>query len=244
MSVVDDLIAILKRLRLSGILQSLDVRTREAADDSLSHTEFLYRLLQDEVSRRDQKGLDLRLRRAAFDELKVIEDFDFTFNPRLPKAKLVDLSTGHFIQRHEAVILVGPTGVGKSHLAQALGHRACRLGHSVVFTNANEMFVALRAARAENGFERRLLRYTSADLLIVDDLGLRPLRGDEPLDLYEIIRQRHHRGATVMTSNRAIEEWPPLFGDALLASAAMNRLLDGAHVVVLEGASHRKPPQA
>ena len=176
------------------------------------------------------------------DEAKVFEDFDFAFNPRLPKAKLTDLATGQFIERKEAVILVGPTGVGKSHIAQALGHRACRLGHSVVFINANELFVGLRAARAENGYERKLLRYTTAELLIIDDLGLRPLRGEEPLDLYEIIRQRHHRAATLITSNRAIDEWPPLFGDALLASAAMNRLLDGAHVVVLEGASYRKPP--
>lgn len=241
MSTTDDLAAILKRLRLSGVLQTLELRVREATDDNLAFVEFLYRLLSDEVERREAKQLEQRLRRASFEHNKTLEDFDFVFNPGVPKTKLVDLATCHFIARRENVLLVGPTGVGKSHLAQALGHRACRMGHSVQFVSLHQMLTQLRAARGDGTYDRRLLKVTSPDLLIIDDVGLRPLVHDEPLDLYEIIRQRYERAATILTSNRALEEWHPLFGDALLASAAMDRLLHHAHVLVIEGESYRNP---
>ena len=242
MSSTDDLIPLLKKLRLSGILQSLELRIRQAVDDDLSHSEFLYRLLSDETERRDSKQLDQRVRRAGFEHQSSLEDFDFAFNPAVPRAKVIDLATCAFVERKENVLLVGPTGVGKSHIAQALGHRACRAGHSAVYTSAHDMLTQLRAARADGSHDRRLLRYTAPDLLIVDDLGLRPLVHDEPIDLYEVIRQRYQRGATVMTSNRALDEWHPLFHDALLASAAMDRLLHGAHILVIEGDSYRNPP--
>src|SRR6201991_3295963 len=132
-------------------------------------------------------------------------------------------------------------GTGRSHLAQALGHRACRAGHSVLYVAASDMLKQLRAARADNGYDRRMLRFTSPELLIIDDHGLRPLTSEEPVDLYETIRQRYQRGATILTSNRAVEELPPLFGDPLLASAAMDRLLHDAHVLVLDGDSYRNP---
>jgi len=242
MSSIDELPMLLKKLRMSGVLQTLDLRIHQAVDDDLSHGEFLYRLLCDEVERRDGKQLELRVRRASFEHARTLEDFDFHFNPQVPKAKVIDLATCGFIDRSENILLVGQTGVGKSHVAQAIGHRACRAGHHVLYVSAHGMLTQLRASRADGTLDRRMLRFTSPDLLIVDDLGLRALVHDEPIDLYEIIRQRYERSSTILTSNRAVEEWPALFGDALLASAAMDRLLHHAHVIEMEGDTYRNPP--
>lgn len=242
MSPTDELIPKLKKLRLSGVLQTLELRTKQAVDEDLSHSEFLLRMLDDEVQRRDSKQLEQRVRRATFEHRKSLEDFDFHFNPSVPKAKVLELANASFIERHENILLVGPTGVGKSHLAQALGYRACLAGHSALYVAAHDMLMQLRAARADGSYDRRLLRFTTPGLLVIDDLGLRGLSGDEPLDLYEVIRQRYERASTIVTSNRSIEEWAPLFGNPLLASAAMDRLLHGAHVLTIEGDSYRNPP--
>ena len=241
MGVADDLVPVLKKLRLSGVLQSLDLRNREAVDDSLAHTEYLFRLLHDEVDRRESKQLSQRLRRANFEAMKSIEDFDFQFNPNVPKAKVLDLATCQFVERKANVVIIGKTGVGKSHLAQALGQRACRAGYSALYVAAHDLLTQLRASRADQSYDKKLARFASPDLLIIDDLGLRPLTGDEPIDLYEIIRSRYERGAMVITSNRDTAEWYPLFGDALLASAAMDRLLHHAHVLDIDGESFRNP---
>ena len=232
MSVSDDLVPILKKLRLSGVLQTLDLRTKEAVDANLSHSEFLFRLCSDEVERRESKQLDLRMRRAAFECLKRLEDFEWAFNPQIPKAKIVDLATCNFVERKHNAILIGPTGVGKSHIGQAIGERACRMGHSVLYTSAHRMLSELRAARADQTYDKKMLRLTSPDVLVVDDL----------IDLYEIIRGRYETGSMIVTSNRALEEWYPLFLDDLMASAAMDRLLHHAHVVIMDGHSYRNPP--
>lgn len=238
MGVVDDLVPVLKKLRLSGVLQTLELRTQEAIDSELSHTEFLLRLLRDEVERREAKQVARRLRKARFEHRRTLQDFDFHFNPSVPKAKVLDLATCGFVGKRENV-LVGPTDTGKSHLAQALGHRAVLAGHTALFTTADKVFADLRAARADGTRDRVLQRFISPDVFIVDDLGLRPLRDHEPLDLYDLIRGRYERGAFIVTSNRDLAEWYPLFGDPLLASAGMDRLLHHAHVVEIRGRSYR-----
>ncbi len=244
MSPIDDLIPILKKLRLSGLLDTLELRTRQAVEDNLSHGEFLFRLLSDEAERRDSRKLQLRIQRAHFDSPQTLEDFNFAFNPDIPKARIIDLATCLFVQRHDNVALVGPAGVGKSHVAQAIGQRACRAGYKVLYTTAHALLSQLRASRADNTYDRSMRRFTAPDLLIVDDLGLRPLQYHEPLDLYELIRGRYERGSVVITSNRDIKEWYPLFGDELLASAAMDRFLHHAEVIRMRGHSHRNPPES
>lgn len=239
MSEAVEIVPLLKKLRLSGVLETLELRVRQATEDSLPYGEFLLRLLADEVERREAKQLSLRLRRANFEQEKTIGDFRFRFNPGIPKARIIELATCAFVGRRDNVCLLGPAGTGKTHIAQALGHRACQLGHTVLFTTAHRMLKDLRAARADQSFEKRLLRYTAPSLLIIDDLGIRPLEYDGPFDLDEVIRQRYERGSIVVTSNRAMEEWPPLFGDELLASSAIDRLLHHAEVIPLEGRSYR-----
>jgi len=243
MSPIDELVPLLKKLRLSGVLATLGLRKEQATDDDLSYEEFLLRLITDEVERRDSKMLMQRLRKANFEHNKTLSDFDFHFNPSVPKNKVIDLATCGFIREHRNVLLAGKSGVGKSHIAQALGHRACLQGYKVIYITANDMMHQLRAARGDGTYDRRLLKFTSPDLLIIDDIGLHPLKHDAPIDLYEIIRQRYQRGAIIITSNRDLDEVGELFGDVLLASAAMDRLLDNAHIITIEGDSFRNPPK-
>jgi DNA replication protein DnaC len=236
----DERVPLLKKLRLSGLLDMLDLRADEALADEVSHAEFLVRLFRDEVERRDTKQLATRLRKANFDHAKTLTDFEFAFNPSVPKAEVIELATCAFVRRHANALLLGQTGVGKSHIAQALGHRACRAGHTVQFIAAHDLFRELRAARADDSVHKRMQRYLNVDELIIDDLGLRPLEHTDPVDLYDLIRGRYERGSMVITSNRDVDELIGLFPDPLLGNAAMDRLLHHATTMRLTGPSYRR----
>ena len=244
MGLFDDLLPLLKKLRLSGLLETIDIRQRQAAEDDLSHLEFLVRLLQDEVDRRDTKQIEQRVRRAGFEKVCTLEDFDFQFNPDIPKAQILDVATCQFVPRAENILLIGESGLGKSHLAQAFALRACRGGYSAQHILAEELFRQLRAGRGDGTYERRLARFAKVDVLVINDLGLRPLAGQEPLDLYEVIRHRYEKRPLVITTNRDIEELTRLLPDPLLASAAMDRLLHHSHVLRLLGDTYRNPKKS
>ena len=239
MELTHELTPQLKRLRLSGVLETLELRNQQAIQERLSYVDFLARLIQDEVERRTQKQLQLRVRRAAFRSDKTLESFDFSFNPTINRQQLLDLAACHYIAEHRNLLVCGPTGVGKSHLSQALGHEACRRGYDVLFVSTHKMLAHLNGGRADGSYDRRFQSYLRPDLLILDDFGLKPVSSPGPEDLLDVILERYERGSILITSNRAPSEWPDLFGNPLMASAALDRLADRAHVVIITGASYR-----
>ena len=239
MELKHQLIPQLKLLRLSGILDTLEARTQQAIGGQWSYVEFLSRLLEDEVERRAQKQLGLRLRRGTLNPTKTLETFDFQFNPALNRQQILALAACDYIRHKRNVLICGPTGVGKTHLAQALGQEACRQGFQVLFLNVHKMLQHLNGGRADGSWERRLNIYLRPDLLILDDFGLKPLPPPSPEDLYDVINERYERGSILLPSNRAPAEWPDLFHDPLLASAGLDRLLHRAEVVIVRGASFR-----
>jgi DNA replication protein DnaC len=229
----------LKSLRLSGILETLEVRNKQAVDEQCSYVEFLQKLLEDEVERRGQKQLDMRLRRSRLELNKTMETFDFAFNPSLNKKQAFDLATSAFVPKAESIFLLGPAGVGKTHLAQAFGHEAIRRGYDVLFMKASQMLFQLQAARADGSYERKLAAFQGVDVLILDDFGLKPMRPPAPEDLYEVIDGRYAKHPIILTTNRAFDEWPELFDNSVLASAALDRLAHGATQIVIAGDSYR-----
>jgi DNA replication protein DnaC len=231
---------VLKRLKLSGVLATLPDRVAYARKTKLPELDFLELVLQDEVDRRDHQNLALRLARAGFEEEQTLEGFDWNAPVSFDRDRVKDLFSLGFLERQEDVIFLGPVGVGKTFLASALGHAACRAGRDVLFLRADRMFQWLHQARADHSTEKVFRRLLAPDLLVLDDFGLRRLSAEQSSDLYELILERHRRASTIVTSNRAIDEWIPLFDDPILAQSALDRLAHNAHQVVLEGESFRK----
>lgn len=239
MELKPQLIYQLRGLRMSGVLETLEARERQAIDGQWSYLEFLSRLLEDETERRAQKQLVQRVRRSALNTSKTLEGFDFQFNPALNRQQILQLATCEYVRQHRNLLICGPTGVGKTHVSQALGLEAAKQGFDVLFISAPKMLQHIHGGRADGSLERRVNSYLRPDLLILDDFGLKPIQPPGHEDLYDIINERYEKGSILLTSNRAPSEWAEVFRDPLLASAGLDRLLDRAEVIILRGTSYR-----
>jgi len=230
----------LKELRLSGMVDTLEERAELAREQKLSAIEFLALLIDDEIERRQQKKQSRMEKTAGFESPKLLSGFDFTAAPTLDRALVLEMATCNFIGRHENWLICGPTGVGKSHLAIAIGYEAIKRELKVLSFSVHKLLGDLFGARADGSYSRLMHKLVSADLVILDDLGLRPITAQGAEDLYEIIHHRYERGSIVLTSNRSPSEWPELFGDSLLASAALDRLTHHVRVTIVTGESYRQ----
>ena len=228
----------LKALGLSGMLDTLEARLAQTRAGQLGHLEFLQALCEDEISRRDAAALDRRLRAARFEQAATIEDFDFSFNPKIPAAQIRDLAALRFLDAGESIVLHGPVGVGKSHVAQAIGHAACRHGNSVVFTKTSRLLADLAGGHADRSWEARLRRWARPMLLILDDFAMREFTVGQADDLYELISERAGR-SIIITANRAAEDWYQLFPNPVVAESILDRVVNTAHHIHMAGRSYR-----
>ena len=241
MSVLDPALhSTLRTLKLTGMLDTLDARLAQARAGQLGHLDFLQVLCEDEIARRDTAALARRLRRARFEEQVTIETFDFTAHPKLPAAALHDLAALRWLAAGESVILFGPVGVGKTHIAQGLAHNVIRRGGEVRFAKTSRVLADLAGGHADRSWDRRLREYTRPAVLILDDFAMRPLTDAQADDLYELISERAvAAGPLILTSNRAPTDWYPLFPNPVVAESLLDRLINTSHQILMDGPSYR-----
>jgi DNA replication protein DnaC len=235
----ESLLSALRKLRLSGLSQTLEVRLQEAASHNLSHAEFLELILQDELTVRQERLIDRRVKAAGFRELKPLEEFDWGFNPSIKKKQVYDLACCRFIRESRDVLWMGPPGVGKSFLVQALGYQAIKQGFVVLYRSIFDVVRDFLHDEAFGGEERVLSKYLKPDLLIVDDMGMKQLPKRSGEYLFEIIMRRYETRSTIMTSNRPLEDWGKLIGDIPSATAILDRFLHHAEIITITGRSYR-----
>ena len=230
----------LRTLKLSGMLDTLDARLAQAQAGEFGHLDFLQVLCQDEISRRDTMSMTRRLRRAHFDEQTTLEGFDFHASPKLPAAQIRDLAALRWLHAGESVILHGPVGVGKTHVAQALGHMAIRHSAEVRFFKTSRVLSHLAGGHADRTWPRRLAELVRPDLLILDDFAIRELTPQQADDLYELIGERAQASRSLITtSNRTPQDWYPLFPNPVVAESLLDRLINTSHHVFMNGPSYR-----
>jgi len=229
----------IKQLKMPYMLESLSLRNKEAIESKLGYPEFLSLLLQDEILGRENKKLRARAKRANIRGDKTLENFDFYFNPKINQAQILELASCRFIAEKYPVLIVGPCGTGKSHIAQAIAHCAIRKGINTLWLSQSQLFNELQAARASERYGKKFSEFVKVSLLIIDDFGLKPLRAPHDEDFHDLISERYERTSTMVTSNLDFSEWGNAFPNRLLAASTLDRLRHNAHRIILEGASFR-----
>lgn len=235
-----DLKAVMRRLRLGKLLDTLPERLALARQQKTPHQDFLFTLLSDECQRRDSAASTTRAQRALLDPEMVLERWDPTARVTYDEALLAELVSLRFVEAHRHVTIVGPVGVGKTFIAHALGHIACRRGHTVLALRADRLLKMLKHARLDHSYEAELRKLIAIDVLIVDDIGLDAMDATESRDVHEILTERDRAGSIIVTSNRGPDEWLGTFADPVRAQAAIDRFTSNAYDLVIDGESYRK----